>query len=82
MSPEAGNGRLYKQTSGVCHRCGWRGPVSKVGRNDRKHLHIDRSYGRLCADCASDLLRHQSGQPAHQAARKTRLKLHRDRDVA
>jgi hypothetical protein len=55
--------------------------VSKVGRNDRKHLHIDRSYGRLCADCASDLLRQESGQQVH-AARKIKLKLHGDRDVA
>ena len=82
MSPDDGTGHLYKERHGACHRCGWKGPVSKVGRHDRKRLHVDRSYGRLCADCASELLRHQSARPAHQAAQKTKLKLHRDRDVA
>ncbi len=80
MSPEDGSSHLYKQRYGVCHCCGWKGPVSKVGRHDRKRLNIDRAYGRLCSDCAADLLLHRSG--ASTAGGDRTLKAVNDRDVA
>lgn len=40
---------------GLCHRCGWRGYVTKVRRHDRKLLGIDRAYGRLCQECVGAL---------------------------
>jgi hypothetical protein len=40
---------------GVCHRCGWRETVTRVGRRDRKVLGTGQHYGRLCGDCRVDL---------------------------
>jgi hypothetical protein len=76
------SGILYKQRHGTCHRCGWKGSVSKVGRSDRKRLGIDREYGRLCQDCASDLARNKHGnQPATQRPHSN-IRVIRDSDVA
>jgi hypothetical protein len=74
-------GPFHKQRDGVCHRCGWRGLVLKVGRRERKSLGVDRSYGRLCRDCARDLLIQHRSEPA-KGARKSKLRAIRDRDVA
>ena len=82
MSELEQTGRPHKQRPGVCHRCGWTGPVSKVGRVDRKRLKAGKSFGRLCDECIDDLLRQQSAGEGTQAHRKARLKVLRHRDVA
>ncbi len=51
--------KLQKHSSGVCHRCGWRGPVVKVGRRDRTLLHTSKGCRRLCDDCVDDLSRNR-----------------------
>ena len=51
MSP-----RLGKERGGVCHRCGWSGPVTRIGRADRRRMRTGRAFGRLCSDCVDDLL--------------------------
>ncbi len=82
MNQGDGTGRLHKQRQGVCHRCGWSGPVAKVGRGDRKRLKIGRSYGRLCSECTDDLIRSQSTSPRAQGAGRAKSKAVRDRNVA
>jgi hypothetical protein len=82
MTEQEGTGELRKQRNGICHRCGWKGPVSKVSRHDRKQLNTGRSFGRLCSDCIEDLLKHQSATTANQASRKPKLRAVRHRDVA
>jgi len=62
--------KLQKHTSGVCHRCGWRGPVVKVGRRDRVLLHTSEGYRRLCDDCTDALLSHH-GSTSGTALRST-----------
>lgn len=47
---------------GVCHRCGWSGPVSKVRRRDRKLFNIGRTYGRLCSECVEALVGREQAQ--------------------
>jgi hypothetical protein len=75
-------GVLYKQRQGTCHRCGWKGTVSKVGRSDRKRLQTGRQYGRLCPDCASELVQAKhSGGTAAQAP-PSNVRAIRDSDVA
>jgi hypothetical protein len=70
--------RPRKQRHGTCHRCAWSGHVSKLGRSDRKRLDIARRYGRLCPNCAADLVRQQATTKSGQA----KLKAVRPRDVA
>ncbi len=41
--------------SGTCHRCGWKGPVAKVSRRERRTLDTGMTYGRLCAECTADV---------------------------
>ena len=41
---------------GRCHRCGWRGSVTKVRRPDRSVIGSGRAYGRLCQECLSELI--------------------------
>jgi hypothetical protein len=67
-----------KQREGVCHRCGWNGLVTKVGRRERKRLHIDKAYGRLCNECITDLSNRQSSSQGTES----KLKAVRDRHVA
>jgi hypothetical protein len=76
------DGILYKRRNGTCHRCGWKGSVSKVGRNDRKRLGIDRQYGRLCEDCASDLARNKRGGDSATGHPHSNIRVIRDSDVA
>lgn len=57
-----------KQKVGVCHRCGWSGPVQRVTRSIRSELHIGHQYGRLCADCMHDLAVGRSA-PDHPVTR-------------
>jgi len=75
-------GILYKQRYGACHCCGWKGAVSKVGRTDRKRLHIDRQYGRLCEDCAADLARSKHGRHSVTQLSQSNIRVIRDSDVA
>ena len=51
-----GSGQLRRHRPGVCHRCGWRGLVSKLTRADRRRLKIGRTFGRICDECADSLL--------------------------
>jgi hypothetical protein len=67
--------------SGVCHRCGWDGAVSKVSRKARRVLNSDQKYGRLCDECISDLERSARAHPA-TTSESTTLRAVRDRNVA
>ncbi len=49
--PSPARGRPRKHRPGVCHRCGWSGPVSKVRRADRRRTGTGRAFGRLCEEC-------------------------------
>jgi hypothetical protein len=80
LDPEHGNERVRRWRYGTCHRCGWKGPVAKVGRQDRKRLLTGRALGRLCDACINDLLRRQAA-PAGQT-KFGRLKASRNRHVA
>jgi len=80
IQPEDGTTGAGRASSGVCHRCGWRGPVAKVGRADRKRLHTGRTFGRLCDDCVNDLLHQQDGSVNQR--KPARLRSVRHRDVA
>ena len=44
-----------QQSMGVCHRCGWRGTITKVSRLNAEERELARGFGRICADCLSDL---------------------------
>ena len=44
-----------KPRPGTCHRCGWRGMVSRVSRHERQELGIDHSVSRVCKECTTDL---------------------------
>jgi hypothetical protein len=48
--------KLRAPRSGVCHRCGWRGMVSRVVDRPRRFRTLAQGYGRLCIDCAADLI--------------------------
>jgi hypothetical protein len=48
--------RLFKGRFGVCHRCGWSGLVGKVGRRDSGRITSGAANGRLCHECATDLV--------------------------
>ncbi len=65
-------GRMRKHRFGVCHRCGWTGPVSRVGRGQRRCMGTGRAFGRLCDDCIESLLnqrrRSGTGSPASPTA--------------
>jgi len=68
--------KFHRQRHGVCHRCGWSGSVTKVGRRDRSHLKSSQVYGRLCDECIDDLLRDQgpsrgAGEPATGESKAT-----------
>jgi hypothetical protein len=47
---------------GVCHRCGWRGEVVKIRRQDRRRLKSEVAFGRLCQECATELSSQPDGQ--------------------
>jgi len=80
MNEHEDSERTRKQRPGVCHRCGWTRPVSKVGRADRKSL--STSFRRLCDECIDDLRRQRSAGKSTDAPRKTKLRVLRHRDVA
>jgi len=80
VSSQEGSGRIRKRRPGVCHRCGWAGSVSKIGRADRRRMKTGRAFGRLCDDCVDDLLDQRSAGVRLPIPRRTRLL--RRRDVA
>ncbi len=59
--------RTHRHRQGVCHRCGWRGSVSKVGRRRRAQFRTSQVYGRLCDECVEDLLRGEGNARSEQA---------------
>ncbi len=52
------------QITGVCHRCGWRGPVTTVSARNRDDLGTGRVYGRLCEECMTTLVALRQAQRA------------------
>jgi len=78
--PPAGSGRRRTYRPGVCHRCGWSGPVSRVTRADRRRLKTGRAFGRVCDECIDTLLGREQADAAASQLQKPRL-VHR-RDVA
>jgi hypothetical protein len=56
MSRPAGGRRLRRHRFGVCHRCGWKALVSRVGREDHLRIGTGRAFGRLCDECFDTLL--------------------------
>ncbi len=57
VDPAERTNNFHRHRYGVCHRCGWKGSVAKVGRHERALLGTNRTYGRLCDECVADLLR-------------------------
>jgi hypothetical protein len=47
---------LLHLRNGTCHRCGWDGPVGRLPRQADGPRSSARKFGRLCAECASDLI--------------------------
>ncbi len=80
MSRRGTNGGMRKQRPGVCHRCGWAGPVSKVARADRRQMKTGKEFGRLCAECVEYLVGRPDDVHVHTNVPR-RSRLHR-RDVA
>ncbi len=76
---EGGDQSGGKRRYGTCHRCGWKGAVTRVGRHDRKRLNTGRTFGRLCEECVSDLL---GTERAPGEAKPTRRKFVKNRHVA
>ena len=56
MSRPAAGRRHGRHRFGVCHRCGWKAFVSRVGREDHLRIGTGRAFGRLCDDCYDTLL--------------------------
>ncbi len=80
MAPVEGRPASSKHRPGVCHRCGWKGPVVRVSRRLRRELHTGHTYGRLCDDCVAELV----AEPTAAADQKkpARLRSVRNRKVA
>jgi len=55
-TPIPDNSPVPKRRPGVCHRCGWRGLVSRVGWADGRRMKTGRAFGRLCDECYAFLL--------------------------
>jgi hypothetical protein len=78
-----GNDRNESPRYGVCHRCGWKGPVTKIHVTTRIVQPSVRGYGRLCADCRILLLHeHVPFLPSHKAGHLAELETKRYRHVA
>jgi hypothetical protein len=68
---------------GVCHRCGWKVPVTNVRATTRIVQRSLRGYGRLCAECRAALLHeHLPFLPPHKARSVADVETKRDRHVA
>jgi hypothetical protein len=46
---------LRRQPDGVCHRCGWSGPVCPIPLKGLRYLKSAVAFGRICDECAEDL---------------------------
>ena len=68
-SEDAEKLKARNHIDGVCHRCGWRGHVMRVGRSDRGMLGASRTFRRLCNDCVDDLLRAPGADRSRSAER-------------
>ena len=78
-----GNDRNESPRYGVCHRCGWKGPVTKIHVTTRIVQPPLRGYGRLCADCrALPLHEHLAFLPSDNARRLAEFETKRHRHVA
>ncbi len=69
-------------SSGVCHRCGWRGSVLKVTRRKRRRHHLEGSFSRLCRECLTDLLRSAALEREGRPDGGSNLRSIHDRHVA
>jgi hypothetical protein len=67
------SGEIQRATYGTCHRCGWTGQVSRVGRGDRKLLNVGWAYGRLCSQCTTDLMR-LAREPRAEGSKRSRVR--------
>jgi hypothetical protein len=56
MTSDKSEGGYLRSRRGVCHRCGWKGSVTKLARRERARLDA-KEFGRLCSDCVDDLVR-------------------------
>lgn len=56
MTSDKSEGGQFRSRRGVCHRCGWKGSVTKLARRERARLGT-KEFGRLCSDCVGDLVR-------------------------
>jgi hypothetical protein len=61
---------LSHPRNGTCHRCGWDGMVGRLPRHSARRRSSVRKFGRVCAECASDLIRLEE-----LAARPERVRL-------
>ena len=77
------NAGMFRRTRhGVCHRCGWTGPVAKVRRRDRRVLQTGSEFGRLCHECTDDLLHIRKASEPLRVTGQSQLKSGRHRRVA
>jgi hypothetical protein len=67
---------------GVCHRCGWRGPVGKISRRSRHRLKPVVNFGRLCDDCVTTFLHGRTVVSHPHWGRRPEPKHERRRQVA
>jgi len=74
--------KIQRHRHGVCHRCGWSGSVTKVGRRLRAQFRTSQVYGRLCDECIQDLLRGEGSARSEQVPGSGRSKVSNDLDVA
>ena len=47
---------LLHPRSGTCHRCGWDGRVGRLPRRTVGSRSPAQKFGRVCAECANDLI--------------------------
>jgi hypothetical protein len=75
--------RTARRRHGVCHRCGWSGPATKVQAATRIFQRSLRGYGRLCVECRVGLLhQHLPLLPSHRTRRAVEPETKRHRHVA
>jgi hypothetical protein len=82
MNVEQNVGVVRQKRNGVCHRCGWRGSVGKVGRRYRHQLMATDHFGRLCDDCVTTLLHGRTVVSHPHWGRRPETKPERRRQVA
>jgi hypothetical protein len=73
--------KLRVPRHGTCHRCGWKGTVGKIGWRDRRRAASPIPFGRLCEECAAELISGKSTLPGAGTARTGQRSMD-DKDVA